>query len=78
MYTSHLQDWTQYEEKIRQKIETFIYRKKSQKEIQMLLQGQFPYFSEEIKEILPEYNDNSSFDFYVQKYAIKYNTETFE
>ncbi|PID83940.1 hypothetical protein CSB09_03425 [Candidatus Gracilibacteria bacterium] len=77
-YESTLKDWDQYEKYIVQKIETYLYRKKSQKEIYITLCREYPYFSEQMKDLLDSYDDSKSLRFYMQKYAKKYDMNTFE
>ena len=70
---SELQDWKQYEEKISRTIDDLLRKWKSLQIIQITLIGKYPYFRDEIRELLAIVSDDSWLQKEIEKYRLKYN-----
>lgn len=68
-----LREWSEYHVPIQQQIQTLIARGKSTKIIEITLIGKYPYFRDEIYELLSENDESENLKKEMQKYKNKYN-----
>lgn len=72
-YSTELHNWEEYEWIISLQIDSLSRKGKSKQMIYSLLRGRYPYFRDEIEELLEEMSDEVSLEKEVQKYKNKYN-----
>lgn len=72
-FSEEIIDWQNYEETIRRTIDNKIQKWKSKNNIKMELIQKFPYFKDEIIEIIEWTSDNSGLRKEIEKYRKKYN-----
>ncbi len=70
---AEIKDWWKYETLIMQKIENLQRKWKSLQSIQIILIGKYPYFRDEIREILKGSSDTGNLEKEYAKYKHKYN-----
>ncbi len=72
-FSEEIHDWEIFRENISRKIAFKIQKWKSLQCIKQELIGKFPYFKEEIGELLQDFSDSSGLAKEIQKYQQKYN-----
>ena len=75
MFDTEIHDWETHRSSIIHQIQTFEQRGKSRRIIAMQLTGKYPYFRDEITELLTDQNDTDNLAKEVQKYRNRYNTD---
>ncbi len=73
-FDSEIQDWESNQSSIVRQIETLSTRGKSGRIIIATLLGKYPYFKDQITELLSEGDDKDNLEKEVQKYKNRYNT----
>lgn len=68
-----IRDWKYHEKMIEKQIQNLLEKGKSKMMIWVILSGKYPYFRDEIKEILNESSDTSGLEKEIEKYKNKYN-----
>ncbi len=75
MFDAEIHDWDSHRSSIIHQIRTLEQRGKAKKIIEMNLLGKYPYFRDQIREILIDTIDTDAIQKEVQKYKNKYNTK---
>lgn len=70
-----LREWSEYQSTVQQQIQTLVSRGKSTKIIEITLSGKYPYFRDEIRELLTENDESENLKKEIQKYKNKYNMQ---
>ena len=73
MFDTEIHDWESHRSSIIHQIQTLEHRNKAKKIIAMTIIGKYPYFRDEIKELLEDTMDTDALQKEVQKYKNKYN-----
>lgn len=73
IFTNEVHSWENYEREIIQKIDSLLARGKSRQYITIMLCGKYPYFKDNIFEILENTSDKEGLKKEVEKYRKKYN-----
>lgn len=68
-----IRDWKYHEKMIEKQIQDLLGKGKSKMMIWVILGGKYPYFRDEIKEILHASSDTSGLEKEIEKYRKKYN-----
>lgn len=72
-FDEEIHTWENYEQEISRKIENLLARGKSKQYITIMLCGKYPYFKENILEILENSSENEGLKKEIEKYRKKYN-----
>ena len=75
VFDSEIHDWETHRSVIIHQIQTLEQRGKSRRIIAMQITGKYPYFRDEITELLTDQNDTDNLQKEVQKYKNRYNIE---
>ncbi len=75
LFDSEIHDWEAHRSSIIHQIQTLGQRGKSHRIISMQITGKYPYFRDEITELLTDRNDTDNLQKEVQKYKYRYNIE---
>lgn len=75
MFDSDIHDWESHRSSVSHQIQALEHRGKAKKIIAITLVGKYPYFKDQIQEILTDVTDTDALQKEVQKYKIKYNTK---
>ena len=75
LFYTEIHDWESHRSSILHQIATLEQRGKSRRIIAMQLTGKYPYFRDEITELLTDKNDTDNLAKEVQKYKNRYNIE---
>lgn len=73
MYDTEIHDWDSHRSSVMHQIQTLEWRGKSRRVITLHIAGKYPYFRDEITEILSDKNDTENLRKEVQKYRNRYN-----
>lgn len=72
-FEAEIHEWENYENDILQKIENALTRGKSKQYIAIIFCGKYPYFKDNILEILERSSENEGLKKEIEKYSKKYN-----
>ncbi|MBC7498608.1 RecX family transcriptional regulator [Candidatus Gracilibacteria bacterium] len=75
LFDSEIHDWEAHRSSIMHQIQTLEQRGKSHRIISIQITGKYPYFRDEITELLTDRNDTDNLQKEVQKYKYRYNIE---
>lgn len=75
MFDTEIHDWESHRSSIIHQIQTLEHRGKSRRIMAIQIVGKYPYFRDEITELLIEKNDTDNLTKEVQKYKNRYNTD---
>lgn len=68
-----IRDWSSHSSEIESKITSLIKKGKSTQVISLLLTSKYPYFRNEIRELLLSFSDDTGLQKEIEKYMLKYN-----
>ncbi len=74
-FDSEIHDWEMHRSSVMHQVATLEQRGKSRRIIAMQITGKYPYFQDEIAELLIDQNDTENIWKEVQKYRNRYNIE---
>jgi SOS response regulatory protein OraA/RecX len=72
-----IQDWSTHAREIESKIDDLVRKGKSRQIISMTLVGRYPYFRDEIRELIEWKNDIRWLEKEIAKYSLKYDISNF-